>query len=99
MFKFSFKEILNLEEHLNQFISSKVTAILVNRGILPRGGVVSGRVCDCSLCSRLVFLHDFYCPISMLTHILHPVYSRYVGGPQEDQNIPKTGLKRPDKAW
>ena len=50
-----FREILNLEGHLNRFIGSKVTAILVNRGILPSGGVASGRVCACSLHSRLFF--------------------------------------------
>ena len=50
-----FEETLNLEGHLNRFIGSKVTAILVNRGILPNGGVAEGRVCACSLRSRLVF--------------------------------------------
>ena len=49
-----FLEILNLEGHLNPFIGSKVAAILVNRGILPGDGVVLGRVCACSLHSRLV---------------------------------------------
>ena len=39
------KEIQNLEGHLNLFIGSKVTAILVNGGILPTSGVASGRVC------------------------------------------------------
>ena len=38
-------EILNLEGHLNRFIGSKVTAILVNRGILHSGGAASGRAC------------------------------------------------------
>ena len=46
--------ILNLEEYLNRCISSKVTAILLNGWILPTGGVPSGRVCACSLGSRLV---------------------------------------------
>ena len=36
---------LNLKVHLNHFIGSKVTAILVNGGILPTGGVASRRVC------------------------------------------------------
>ena len=49
-----FEEILNLEGHLNRFIGSTVTAILVNGWILPSGGVASGRVCACSLRSRLV---------------------------------------------
>ena len=49
-----FLEILNLEGHLNCFIGSKVTAILGNGGILPSGRVASGRVCTCSLRSRLV---------------------------------------------
>ena len=40
-----FYEILNLEGHLNCFIGSKVTGILVNGGILSSGGVASGRVC------------------------------------------------------
>ena len=53
MFNFLYK-ILNLEGHLNCFIGLKVTAILVNGGILPTGGVASGRVCVCSLRSRLV---------------------------------------------
>ena len=49
-----FFEVLNLEGHLNRFIGSKVTAILVNGKILPRDGVALGRVCACSLRSRLV---------------------------------------------
>ena len=48
----------NLEGHLNRFIGSKVTAILVNGGILHRGGASSRRVCVCSLRSRLVFFND-----------------------------------------
>ena len=50
-----FKENLILEGHLNDFIGSKVTEILVNGGILLRGGVAPGRVCVCSLRSRLVY--------------------------------------------
>ena len=49
-----FLEILNLEGHLNRVIGSKVTASLVNGGILLSGGVASGRVFACSLRSRLV---------------------------------------------
>ena len=51
----TFWENLNLVGHLNRFMGSKVTAILVKGGISPRGGVASGRVCACSLRSRLVF--------------------------------------------
>ena len=40
-----FLEVLNLEEHLNRCIGSKVTAIMLNGLILPSGGVASGRVC------------------------------------------------------
>ena len=51
-----FEENLNLDGHLNRYIGSKVTAILVNGGILPCGGVASGRVCGSSLRSRIVCL-------------------------------------------
>ena len=50
----NFMEILNLKGHLSCFIGSKVTVILVNGGILPSDEVASGRVCVCSLRSRLV---------------------------------------------
>ena len=36
---------LNPEGHPNHMTGSKVTSILVNKWILPVGGVVSGRVC------------------------------------------------------
>ena len=49
-------EILNLEGHQNRCICSKVTAILMNGLILPTDGASSGRVCACSLHSRLVIL-------------------------------------------
>ena len=42
-----FSEILNLEGHQNCCIGSKVMAILLNKLILPTGGVASGRVCTC----------------------------------------------------
>ena len=48
------KENLNLEGHINRFIGSKVTVIFVNRGILHRDAASLGRVCVCSLRSRLV---------------------------------------------
>ena len=47
-------KILNLEGHQNCCIGPKVTAILLNGWILPNGGASSGRVCACSLHSRLV---------------------------------------------
>ena len=49
-----FSEILNLEGYQNRSIGSKVTAILLNGWNLPTGGVALGRVCACSLRSRLV---------------------------------------------
>ena len=51
-----FSEMLNLEGHQNRCIGSKVTAILMNGWILPTGGASLGRVCACSLRSRLVFI-------------------------------------------
>jgi hypothetical protein len=51
-----FSEILNPEGNQYCCIGSKVTAILLNGWILPTGGVSSGRVCACSLRSRLVKL-------------------------------------------
>ena len=50
-----FQENINPEGHLNRSIGSKAMAILVNRGVLPSGGVALGRVCACSLRSSLVF--------------------------------------------
>ena len=50
------KGILNLKGYQNFIIDSKVTAILLNGWIWPIGGVASGRVCACSLRSRLVML-------------------------------------------
>ena len=49
-----FLEILNLEGHQNRFTGSRVTAILLNWLVFPVGGVALGRVCACSLRSRLV---------------------------------------------
>ena len=51
------EDFLNPEGHQNPFSGSKVTAILLKGLILTIGGVASGRVCACSLRSRLVFLH------------------------------------------
>ena len=56
-----FKEILNLEGHQNRITGSKVMAILLYGWILPIDGVASGRVCACSLRSRLVSLHNHSC--------------------------------------
>ena len=50
-----FSEILNPEGHLNCYIGSKVTAILLNEWILPAGGVASGRVCPAA-CAAGLFL-------------------------------------------
>ena len=47
--------IRKMLEILNRIIGSKVTAILLNGWVLPVGGVASGRVCACSLHSRVVF--------------------------------------------
>ena len=49
-----FSEILNLEGYQNHCYGSKVMAILLHGWILPTGGASSGRVCACSLRSRLV---------------------------------------------
>ena len=48
------KKSLNPEGHPNRITGSKVTAILLNGLILPIGGASWGRVCSCSLRSRLV---------------------------------------------
>ena len=55
-----FLEILNHEEHQNLCIGSKITAILLNGWILPTGGASSGRVCACSLRSRLVNTYKYF---------------------------------------
>ena len=49
------KNFLNPERHQNPISGLKVTAILLKGWIWPIGGVASGRVCVCSLHSRLVF--------------------------------------------
>ena len=55
------KTFLNPEGHQNTISGSNITVILLKGWILPIGGVASGRVCACSLRSRLVF-----CMISLL---------------------------------
>ena len=51
---FFVQKFLNPKGHQNPISGSKVTAILMKGGILPIGGVASGRVWACSLRSRLV---------------------------------------------
>ena len=50
-------EILNLEGHLSCCIGSKVTAIFLNRLILPNGGVTSGRVCPAACTAGIFYKH------------------------------------------
>ena len=45
----------NPEGHQNRLVGSKVTAILMKGWILSIGGVALGRVCVCSMLSRLVW--------------------------------------------
>ena len=52
-----------------------VTAIMLNGWILPIGGVASGRVCACSLCSRLVkhlglFFNFAICLLALFFYLL-----------------------------
>ena len=49
------KRFLNPKGHQNSFSGSKIMPILLKGLIWPIGGVTSGRVCACSLQSRLVF--------------------------------------------
>ena len=49
------RHFLNPKVHQNPISVLKVTAILMKGWILPIGGVALGRVCVCSLRSRLVF--------------------------------------------
>ena len=49
------KNCLNSKEPQNRISGSKVTVILLKNWILPIGGVASGRVCACSLNSKLIF--------------------------------------------
>ena len=55
-----FQEILNPKGHPNRITGSKVTAILLKGWILPIGGASSGRVCVCSLRSRLVYDNESF---------------------------------------
>ena len=49
------KNFLNPEGHQSPFSGAKVTAILLKGWVWLIGGVASGRVCACSLQSRIVF--------------------------------------------
>ena len=49
------QDILNLKGQQNCMIGSKVTAFLLNRWILPIGGVALGRVCNQQGLPRLVY--------------------------------------------
>ena len=51
------KTFLNPEGHQNPISGSKVTVILLRGWLLPIGGVALGRVCACSLRSKLVFFN------------------------------------------
>ena len=58
--------MLNFKGNLNCMIGSKVTTVLLEGWILPIGGVASGRVCACSLRSRLVILtRPVFCVVLM----------------------------------
>ena len=54
------KNLLNPEGHQNPISELKVTAILLKGWNLPIGGASSGRVCACSLRSRLVYIKLVY---------------------------------------
>ena len=73
------KTFLNPEGYQNPISGSKVTVILLKGLIFPIGGVASGRVCACSLRSRLVFTRvgifprtDFRC--LSRSEIGHPLF-------------------------
>ena len=59
------KTFINPKGHLNPFSGSKVTAILLKGLILPMGGVALGRVCACSLRSRLVSMMLSSAPVTL----------------------------------
>jgi hypothetical protein len=75
------KNFLNPKGHQNPISASKAMAILLKGWILSIGGVVSGRVCACSLHSRLVsqnckpFSEPIFpalCTMAKLGHTRHP---------------------------
>ena len=53
------ENFLNPKGHHNPIIGSKVTAILLKGWILPIGGASSGRVCVCSLRSRIILTEQY----------------------------------------
>ena len=57
------KNFLNSEGHQNCIRGSKVMTILLKGWILPISKVASGRVCACSLRSRLVNMITFTFPL------------------------------------
>ena len=65
-----FSEILNLEGHQNRYIGLKVKAIFLNGWSLPTGGASSGRVCVCSLCSRVLYI-NISTWLVQRTHMFH----------------------------
>ena len=70
----SYKILSYKNQYQNRITGSKVTAILLCEWILPIGGASSGRVCSCSLRSRLVCLaNEFVDACSMVTRKLFGV--------------------------
>ena len=57
-----FEEIPIFEGHSNYITGLRVTAFLLKGEILPIVGVALGRVCACSLRSRLVYTHLAFVP-------------------------------------
>ena len=57
MHSFGLRVTLLLHRDSRRRHAQKVIVILLNEWILPIGGVASGRVCPCSLRSRLVYNH------------------------------------------
>ena len=62
------QENINLEGNLNHCIRSKVTAILVNEGILPRGGVALERVYPEACAAGLFYMPYPKTPSSTIRH-------------------------------
>ena len=57
-YKIDYVIVINREGHQNPISFLKVTVILLKGCILPIGGVAPGRVCACSMRSRLVFKYN-----------------------------------------
>ena len=83
--------------HPNRIAGSKVMAILLNEWILPIVGALSGRVCSCSLRSRLVFgsvrtCESFCSPLNatcLFTRLdrVYPGFSRVSDSPLSAENV------------